>query len=243
MRLHVHHLGDPAGEPLVCLHGVSGHGRRFIHLADRLKDRHVIAPDLRGHGQSGKEPPWDIATHVQDLLETIEEPMADWLGFSYGGRIAAEIAARYPERVRSLTLLDPALRLPAQIAHARADRARQREEYPSFDAAVEGQKDPDDPYDTPRHHLEEEVHENFLLSEHRYIARWDPSMAVVAFSEMSRPAPPEADVPTLSVQGDKSWVPAHNRGTLKMLRSGHGVLWDALDETAEAVRSHLESRP
>jgi lipase len=243
VRLNVHHLGDPAGEPLVCLHGLSGHGRRFVHLAERLKDRHVIAPDLRGHGASGKEPPWDIATHVNDLLETIEVPMADWLGFSYGGRIAAHIAFQYPERVRSLILLDPALQFPPALAHVRADRARTREEYGSFEEAVQGQKDPDDPYETPRIHLEEEVRENFVLSENRYIARWDPAMAVVAFSEMARPAPPEAGVPTLTVLGDASWVPALPRGEVATLRSGHGVLWDALDETAEAVRTHLESRP
>ena len=243
MLLRVHQLGDPEGEPLVCLHGVSGHGRRFIHLAGRLPGRRVIAPDLRGHGASGKQPPWDVATHVRDLLETIEDPIADWLGFSYGGRIAAEIAARYPERVRSLILLDPALQFPPELAHRRADAARATETYATFEEAVTGQKDPDDPYDTPRHHLEEEVRENFVEGEHGYVARWDPSMVVTAYSEMTRTAPPAADVPTLSVLGDASWVPAIPRGTVVTLRSGHGVLWDALDETADAVRRHLESRP
>jgi lipase len=241
--LNVHHLGDPDGEPLVCLHGVSGHGRRFGPLAERLGNRHVIAPDLRGHGGSGKEPPWDMGTHVNDLLETIDVPMADWAGFSYGGRIAAQIAAMYPERVRSLILLDPALQLPPELAHQKADGARTREEYASWEEAVEGQKDPDDPYDTPRHHFEDEVRENFVLSEGRYVAKWDPAMTVVAFSEMSRTAPPEAPVPTLTIEGDASWVPPLGRGTVVRTRAGHGVLWDAFDETAEAIRSHLESRP
>ena len=243
MLLHLHRLGDPDGEPLVCLHGVSGHGRRFVHLADRLPGRRVIAPDLRGHGASGRRPPWDIATHVLDLLETVEEPIADWLGFSYGGRIAAEIAGRYPERVRSLILLDPALELPADVAHERADGARPGEEYASFEEAVSGQKDPDDPYDTPRHHLEEEVRENFVERDGRYAGRWDPAAVVVAFSEMAKPAPPEAPVPTLSVLGDASWVPPVPRGEVTTLRSGHGVLWTDLEGTAEVVRAHLESRP
>jgi lipase len=241
--LHVHHLGDPDGDPLVCLHGVCGHGRRFVHLADRLPGRHLIAPDLRGHGASGKQPPWDVITHVNDLLETIEPPMADWLGFSFGGRLAAEIAARYPERVRSLILLDPALQLPPELAHAKADGARARDEYATFEEAVKGEKDPDDPYETPRHHLEEEVRENFVLQDGRYVARWDPAAVVVAFSEMARTAPPDAEVPTLTIEGDESWVPARGRGTVKRLNSGHGVLWDALDDTARAVHRHLESRP
>ena len=243
MLLHVHHLADPAGPPLVCLHGLSGHGRRFARLAERLGDRHVIAPDLRGHGASGKEPPWDVATHVADLIETVEEPHADWLGFSFGGRLAAEIAARYPERVRSLILLDPALQLPPAVAHARADGARERETYRSFEAAVEGQRDDADPFPIAREILEQEVRENFIDADGMYTASWDPAMAVVAFSEMARSAPAAAGLPTLTVEGEGSWVPPQGRGRVVRLRAGHRVLWDAFDETAEAVRSHLESRP
>ena len=241
MKLHVHRFGE--GPPLVCLHGVAGHGRRFVRLAERLGDRTVIAPDLRGHGASPKDPPWDVATHLLDLLETVDEPFADWLGFSFGGRLAAHVAAQYPERVRSLTLLDPALQLPPGTARERADAARHTERYASFEEAVEGQRDAHDVYDTPREHLEEEVRENFEARDGVYTARWEPAMVVVAFSEMARPAPPAAEQPTLSVVGDRSWVPRAERGEVAELRSGHRVLWDAFDETAEAVERHLRRRP
>jgi lipase len=241
VRLNVHRWGE--GPPLVCLHGISGHGRRFIHLANRLSDRTVIAPDLRGHGSSGKEPPWDIGTHVLDLLETIDEPFADWLGFSFGGRVAAQMAAQYPERVRSLILLDAALQFPADLALKRADGARATESYDGFEAAVKGQKDPDDPYETPREHLAEEVRENFVHEDGVYTARWEPAAVVVGFSELARPAPPPTDHPTTSVVGDRSWVPRAERGEVVELRSGHGVLWDAFDETAAAVERHLHRRP
>jgi lipase len=238
--LHVHHLGDPAGEPLVCLHGLSGHGRRFVRLAEALKTRHVIAPDLRGHGRSGKEPPWDIATHVGDLLESIEEPKADWLGFSFGGRLAAHIAAEHPDRVKTLTLLDAALHIPPDMAHRRADGARQEERYPSFTSAVDGQQDPDNPYESPREHREEEIRENFIEENGVYRARYSPAMAVVAFSEMARPAPPETAHPTLSVIGDRSWMTNAGRGDVVVVRAGHPVLWDAFDAVAAAVESHIE---
>ncbi len=241
MRLNVHRWGN--GPPLVCLHGVSGHGRRFVHLANRLEDRTIIAPDLRGHGDSPKDPPWDVAAHIGDLIESIEEPFADWLGFSYGGRIAAQIAAQYPERVRSLILLDAALHLPPPLARERAEAARHGERYESFEEAVQGQKDPDDPYDTPREHLEEEIRENFTHEDGVYLPRWEPAMVVVAYSEMSRPAPPPTDHPTLSVIGDGSWVPRAERGDTVVLQSGHGVLWDAFEETAAAVEAHLHRRP
>jgi lipase len=214
-----------------------------VHLADRLPGHRILAPDLRGHGASGKEPPWDIGTHIADLLETIEEPIPDWLGFSFGGRIAATIAATYPERVRSLILLDPALHIPPATAHKRAEGALERERYPSFTSAVDGQQDPDNPYESPRAHREEEVRENFTEENGVYTAKWDPAMAVVAFSEMSRPAPSDASVPTLSVLAEGSWIPPIPRGDVVTLRSGHSVLWDAFDQTADAVARHLESRP
>ena len=45
--------GEPGLPALVCLHGVTSHGRHFAKLAERLADRfHVIALDLRGHGGS-----------------------------------------------------------------------------------------------------------------------------------------------------------------------------------------------
>ena len=114
MRLHVHEWGDADAPPLVCLHGVTGHGERFKQLAE---DRwaasfRVIAPDLRGHGQSGWEPPWTFSTHVADLIETIDAlgiEQADWVGHSFGGRLVLELAAAHPERVRSAVLLDPAI--------------------------------------------------------------------------------------------------------------------------------------
>ena len=62
MRLNTHEWGDPSAPPVVCLHGVTGHGLRFRRLAEeRLADRfHVVAADLRGHGHSTWDEPWDI---------------------------------------------------------------------------------------------------------------------------------------------------------------------------------------
>ncbi len=75
MELHVHQWGEASAPPLLCLHGVSSHGRRFRRLAEqRLAGRHrVIAPDLRGHGLSEWDPPWDLETHVGDISETLDD--------------------------------------------------------------------------------------------------------------------------------------------------------------------------
>src|SRR4051794_33839674 len=126
MRLHVHEWGDPAGAPVICLHGVTGQGGRFAGLARALAGRRVLAPDLRGHGRSGEEPPWDTATHVADVLDTAAElrvGRSDWIGFSFGGRIAAALAVAAPARVARLVLLDPAVHIPPAdcLAHAREE--------------------------------------------------------------------------------------------------------------------------
>ena len=73
MILHTHEWGDATAPPLVCLHGVTAHGERFRRLAlERWTRFRVVAPDLRGHGRSGYEPPWGFETHVADIVETID---------------------------------------------------------------------------------------------------------------------------------------------------------------------------
>src|SRR2546430_14083952 len=112
MLLHVHSWGDPASPPLVCLHGVTGHGERFKRLAEQrwAEQFRVLAPDLRGHGRSGYEPPWTFPTHLADLVETIDSlgiGQADWAWHSLGGRLILELAGRPPARIRPAALLHP----------------------------------------------------------------------------------------------------------------------------------------
>ena len=53
MQLSTTEWGDPAGQPIVCLHGVSGHGRRFRRLAEeRLRKYRVVGVDYRGRASA-----------------------------------------------------------------------------------------------------------------------------------------------------------------------------------------------
>ena len=128
MVLHVHEWGDPRGEPLVCLHGVTGYAGVYQRLAEeRWSQRRVLAFDLRGHGRSGWEPPWTFATYVADLAETsaaLGISAADWVGHSFGGRLVLELAAAHSELVRRAVLLDPAIQLIPEVALGVADFER-----------------------------------------------------------------------------------------------------------------------
>lgn len=105
---------------MLALHGVRNHGGRYRRLAaDAYPDARVIAPDLRGHGRSGWEPPWDISTHVADLVETLDAHgvacPVEVIGHSFGGLLACALAGHAPGRVRSLILLDPAAGLDPSV--------------------------------------------------------------------------------------------------------------------------------
>ena len=67
-------------------------------------------------GSSPWEPPWSVAEHVGALVETLGTAPSAWIGHSFGGRLAFEIAARHPEAVERLVLLDPALLIDPTIA-------------------------------------------------------------------------------------------------------------------------------
>ena len=252
MTLNVFEWGDPGAPPLVCLHGVTSYGGRFEHLAARLADRyHVLAPDLRGHGRSSWEPPWDLEAHLGDVLGLVPEGRAVWVGHSFGGRIVAEVAARHPERVERLVLLDPALQVLPHVAFDMAENERADAAYPSVEAAVQARYDARRVLLAPRElviesdagHLEEG-------SDGLYRYRYCKSAVIAAWSIMATPPPPPAGVDTLIVVGADSWLTLDeqadvyraalgDRLRIVTVPGGHTVYWDALDETSAALDSFL----
>jgi pimeloyl-ACP methyl ester carboxylesterase len=103
------------GEPVICIHGLGGTKASFLTTIEALStDRRVIAIDLPGFGDSDKpieapyDAPWFAAT-VIELLDELGIEQAHLVGNSMGGRVAIEAGLLYPERVRSMVLLAPAL--------------------------------------------------------------------------------------------------------------------------------------
>ena len=253
MLLHVHEWGDPAAPPVLCLHGVMAHGRRFRRLAEeRLTHFRVLAPDLRGHGRSGWEPPWTIEQHVDDLRETLEAAgveRATVIGHSFGGRLTLELTAvGLAERI---VLLDPVVWVPPAIMLERAEQARHDRSFANEDEA-RAERAELSPL-APRELIDEEFREHLVRGEDgRLRFRYSQAAVVAALGELSQ-RPPDWEllqVPTLLVVGADTdvTVPA----VVEALRTElaglevvtvpgrHVVLWDAYEETADAIETFLE---
>lgn len=105
------------GAPVVLLHGLAASKVTFVPTLDDLSDDHEVhALDLPGFGGSGKPlpggkrytPGW-FADRVVGYLDAHGLDAVHLVGNSMGGRVAAEVALRYPRRVRSLTGLGAAV--------------------------------------------------------------------------------------------------------------------------------------
>jgi pimeloyl-ACP methyl ester carboxylesterase len=104
-----------SGPPLILLHGLSGSGRWWGRNVPTFADSfRTYTVDLPGFGAS-RGVRWsrldDIADHLADWLADEGLPKAHVVGHSLGGAVAARLAARHPERVDRLVLVDAAIRL------------------------------------------------------------------------------------------------------------------------------------
>jgi pimeloyl-ACP methyl ester carboxylesterase len=113
--VEIAYLDEGEGEPIVLVHGfASTKNVNWVYptwVSELRKGgRRVIALDNRGHGESEKL--YDIADYsipimagdVTALLDHLEIPRADIMGYSLGGRMAAWLALNRPERLRSAIL-------------------------------------------------------------------------------------------------------------------------------------------
>jgi pimeloyl-ACP methyl ester carboxylesterase len=125
-RLMFERLRTPAGkvsvlsagtgpDVVLCLHGLGGTKASFLPTVAALADRYrVVAMDLPGFGESDKPigAPYDsewFARSAFDALDALGVESAHFAGNSMGGRVAIEAGLMDRSRVRSLSLLSPAL--------------------------------------------------------------------------------------------------------------------------------------
>jgi len=103
--------GDPAGEPVVLLHGFPQHAGAWDKVWPALVDagRRVVLPDQRGYSPGARPPDrraysaTELAADVLALLDELELPSAHLVGHDWGGGVAWGLASAAPDRVRTLT--------------------------------------------------------------------------------------------------------------------------------------------
>jgi pimeloyl-ACP methyl ester carboxylesterase len=120
LTLHYTDWGNEAAPPLILIHGGLDHSRSWDQLALSLRTNfHVIAPDLRGHGDSdwATGSSYSLADHVYDLtcmMTSLGLEAAAIVGHSMGGMVSLVYAGAFPEKVSRLAVLDGVTNFPAR---------------------------------------------------------------------------------------------------------------------------------
>jgi pimeloyl-ACP methyl ester carboxylesterase len=249
LRLHYVDWGNPDAPPLLLLHGGRDHCRNWDWVADALRGEwHVIAPDLRGHGDSAwsRAGNYTMAAYIYDLAQLVHQQKlapVTIVAHSLGGNIALRYTGLYPDHVRKLVAIEglgPSPRRIAQQAgvsivermHAWVDEqrglsGRLARRYPSIEAAL-ARMQAENAHLSPeqaRHLTQHGVNQNedgtYSWKFDNYVRVWPPYDMTTADTELlwSR-----ITCPTLLVYGAESWAsnPA-NDGRLRHFQTAEVI--------------------
>jgi pimeloyl-ACP methyl ester carboxylesterase len=240
--------GGRPGAPVLLLHAWGESSGSFSRLVPLLPTGlRVLAPDLRGHGASGKPSGGyalrEVSDDVAAFLDAVGVRSAVIVGSSSGGYVAQQVAVDHPERVRGLVL----------VGSPRSLQGR-----PPFADAVDALRDPIDPEwvraslewfpryaDVPDDYLEDRVRDGAGMP----AAIWRASLGGLA---AARP-PSEVGVirtPTLVIRGarddllpreDTLALAAAIEGArvVEYEDTGHLVLWERPDRVAADIATFL----
>ena len=120
LRLHYTDWGNGSAPPLILVHGGLDQSRSWDDVARALRATfHVIAPDLRGHGDSdwATGSSYSLTDHVYDLTCLVKSAALERVAIvshSMGGMVSLTYAGAFPERVSRLAVLDGVTNFPAR---------------------------------------------------------------------------------------------------------------------------------
>lgn len=252
LKLRYVDWGNPEAPPLILLHGGRDHARSWDWTAEALrKDWHVIAPDLRGHGDSDWSPDGDygLLANLADLAQLIHQQKlapVTIVAHSFGGNIALRYAGVFPENVRKLVAIEGlgpspkmlaerlakpvATRIRDWIDTRRSVAARTPHRYATLDEAFTRMKE-------ENHHLSDAQARHLTI--HGVSQNEDGSYSW-KFDNYMRAFPPfdmtQADIeslwgaiacPTLLVYGADSWASNPEvDGRVKAFRNARVVVFE-----------------
>jgi pimeloyl-ACP methyl ester carboxylesterase len=213
---------------MVLLHGGRDHARNWDWVALALREEyHIIAPDLRGHGDSewargGQYAMIDYVLDVAQLLEQLQLFPITLIGHSLGGAIACQYSGVYPERVKQLVAIEglgpppdqvrsgPAYqRMRQWITQMRALAGRHPRRYSSLEEAVQRMQEANKHLSAGQaRHLT--VHGTYRNEDGTYTWKFDNyvrSQSPYEFNiEEARSMWRRITCPTLLLRGTESWA-------------------------------------
>ncbi|QCH25068.1 alpha/beta fold hydrolase [Mycobacteroides salmoniphilum] len=256
--LNTHRYGPEEPPRLLALHGLTGHSKRWAPLFDEhLPDVATLAPDLLGHGRSPAPAPWSLEAHADAVAAVLDKTQTRPIvvvAHSFGGATALHLAARRPDLVKSLVLLDPAIGLDGDWMRQIAE---QMVAYPDYTDRAEAKSDKVAGAwsDVPDHVIEAELDEHLIqLANGRWGWRMNLPAVVTAWSELARDITlPTSIIRVTLLRATRTAPPYVTPGLLDGLTAALGDRFELVDvdcdhmvsqsrpaETAAAIRSHLE---
>lgn len=231
LRLHYVDWGNESAPSLVLVHGGRDHCRAWDWVAARLaRDYHVIAPDLRGHGDSAWADAggYGMLGFIYDLAQLVHQQTVapvTLVAHSLGGNVATRFAGLYPELVRRLVSIEglgPSPKMEAEQAatglsarlrgwvdEQRQLAARQPRRYKAFaDALARMQAEnthlsPAQAEHLTRHGVRQNEDGTFSWKFDPYVRSWPPADNT---RDEIRQLWSAITCPTLLVYGKRSWA-------------------------------------
>ena len=231
LRLHYVDWGNPDAPPMLLVHGGRDHCRNWDWFAEKYRDRfHIIAPDLRGHGDSewlvgGTYNIVDYVYDIAQLLHQTDMTPATIVAHSLGGSIAVNYAGLYPENIKALVAIEglgappkmiearrntkPEVRLTGWIDDMRTMSGRTPKRYASIDEALNRMQS-ENPHlnnEQARHLTVHGINRNedgtYSWKFDNYVRAFAP--VGIAFEEQHE-LHKRIDAPVLLVRGSESWA-------------------------------------
>ncbi|HTV98110.1 MAG TPA: alpha/beta hydrolase [Steroidobacteraceae bacterium] len=253
--------GNPAGPPVVLIHGYTDSARDWVPMLPYLSKRfRLILVDLRGHGKSSKPECCytriDFAYDIKLLLDALSIHKADIVGHSLGSIVAQTFAEFWPERTRRVVLISSTGGRPPGSTGP-----------PQFDFAAEIRKlkepiDPDSPFMIAWWDSPTPVDPEFIRRQRRdsaaiplsvWLAVLDQSLSnSTAYADLQSTLP-RLKAPTLLIWGSKdpimeqpvreTLIRALPAARVKIFAGlGHNPFWEDPAGVAAAINSFLEAK-
>ena len=214
LKLHYQDYGSAGKPPMLCIHGSAAHAHWFDFVAPGFtNDFHVIAPDMRGHGDSE----WDrsaqseytydrYAADVHALTEKLDLRDFILVGHSMGGLLSIVYAATYPGRAKAFIMIDSTVNMSAErVATMNAVGSREGSSYASQDEFVANYKvRPSGSSATPDIVRHLALHSARQFEDGRWRSKVDRNVYATRKSKNLFPYWDHIKIPALLIKGDRS---------------------------------------